>query len=244
MAAFQSRIARYAALTAAIPAAAAHAESIGYNGAPIVIAPGEGAFIDFGAVFGEVFRFELRTQDPYGYSVDRSVSPDYFNAFFQFNPDNAGGVGAAAFIGYSSASGGIGNDPARLGSGAVVSSLAAFAGPMTTTFSTSHDIANRGATTSSGFGDWLPDARGFIGFRMLKDGSFHYGWFDVETRNWASANRQALPELVIHGWALNTEPGVAIDTGDIPAPAAGGLLALAMGAAGLRRARQGVLETV
>lgn len=250
-----SRLMQYAALAAAVPAAGAQAGIIAQTGLGLVINPGEAALIDFGAGFGEVFRFELRTQR--AASLDRSSTSypagvSYYAGLFQFNPANAGGVSAGAFIntfGFSGGSGG--NNPVRLGPGSAVTVERAFYSPMTTSFSSAHDLAYRDTYASvpvrntTGFGSWFPDARGFIGFQMFKDGSFHFGWFDVETVGWATPSRNGVaPQLVIHGWGFVDEPRVGINTGDVPTPAAGGLLALAMGAAGLRRARQGVLETV
>lgn len=245
MAELKHRLAQYAALSAAIPAAGAHAGVIAQTNLGIVINPGESAFIDFGAGFGEVFRFELRTQ--FTSDAERSTVSvvDYYNAFFQFNPGN-GNVNAGGFIGTGSSSGGSssGNDPRRLGFGESIGTGRGFYEPMSTQFSTQHDIANMSfgsfypTRATYGYGSWFPDARGYIGFKMFKDGSFHFGWFDVETRNWATAARNGAPELIIHGWGFDDAPRAAINAGDVPAPAAGGLLALAMGAAGLRRARR------
>ncbi|MCA9300321.1 MAG: hypothetical protein KDA28_14720 [Phycisphaerales bacterium] len=59
----------------------------------------------------------------------------------------------------------------------------------------------------------------------------HHAWIDV-------SSAQGDPyTLVIHGWGLNTEPEGPIRIGQIPAP--GGLALLALGAFGIRRAREG-----
>jgi hypothetical protein len=242
-----NRLLQYAALAAAVPAAGAQAGIVAQTGLNLVINPGESALIDFGAGFGEVFRFELRSQRP-GYSSDaRSVeAPDYYAGLFQFNAGNGNGISGGGFINNLGSSGGSGgNDPARLGPGSAVSFDRNFYAPMTTGFGTIHDLAFQDSSTSAparntyGYGSWFPDARGFVGFQMFKDGSFHFGWFDVETVGWATPSRNGVsPLLIIHGWGFNDEPRAAIGTGDVPAPAAGGLLALALGAAGIRRARR------
>ena len=251
MAELKHRLMQYGALAAAIPAAGAQGAIVANPNLDLVILPGQSAFIDFGPGFGEVFRFELRTHNTA--SSDRSVSvPSYYNAFFQFNPGNGNGINAGGFMGEasSSSSGGsfVGNDPIRLAANSMVSVGRAFYEPMSTSFGTQHDIANQSSNTLSfparylsGYGSWFPDARGYIGFKMFKDGSFHFGWFDVETLNWGGdpyRNNTGLPELIIHGWGFSDEPGTGVLTGQIPTPAAGGLLALALGAAGIRRARR------
>lgn len=246
MADLKIRLAQYAALSAAIPAAAATGAVVSNPSLDLVILPGQAAFIDFGPGFGEVFRFELRTHDSSS-DPHRAASASYYNAFFQFNPDN-GNVGSAGFVGTGISSDY--NDPQRLANGAAIDTGRGFYDPMSASLSTQHDIANQYFTSFgtarasvTGYGDWFPSSRGYIGFKMYKDGSFHFGWFDVETLNWggdARRNNTGLPELIIHGWGFNDEPLAGIDAGEAPTPAAGGLLALALGAAGLRRARRQV----
>lgn len=238
-----NRLMQYAALAAAVPAAGAQAGIIAQTGLGLVINPGESAFIDFGAGFGEVFRFELRKQEA-PYTTDRSTGVDYYAGLFQFNPGNGNGISGGAFVNGLSFSGG-GNNPARMAAGSAITVERAFYSPMTTSFSSAHDLAYRNTYTparnTTGFGSWFPDARGFIGFQMIKDGSFHFGWFDVETVGWLTPSRNGMaPQLIIHGWGFVDEPRVGIGAGDVPAPAAGGLLALAMGAAGIRRSRRDV----
>lgn len=247
MADIKNRLMQYGALAAAIPAAGAQGAIVANPGLDLVIHPGQAAFIDFGPGFGEVFRFELRTHYTSS-DKNRSVSASYYNAFFQFNPDNGNGINAAGFMGQFSSSGGsfVGNDPIRLAANSMVSVSRAFYEPMSSNFSTQHDIANQNSNSFParnvyGYGSWFPDARGYIGFKMFKDGSFHFGWFDVETLNWGGdgyRNNTGLPELIIHGWGFDDQPRSGILTGQVPTPAAGGLLALALGAAGIRRARR------
>ncbi|MBC02448.1 MAG: hypothetical protein CMJ34_03960 [Phycisphaerae bacterium] len=71
---------------------------------------------------------------------------------------------------------------------------------------------------------------GYLGFAFADFGSqdLHYGWLSL---SWDGT------ELTIDGYAWETEAGVSIDAGTIPAPGAIGLFGLAMGAAGIRRKR-------
>ncbi len=250
-----ARLAQYALAAAAVPAASASAAIVSQTNLNIVLGVGSAQAIDFGGAFGEVFRFDLRGQNNYffnpGGTYTNTFTTNYgstytttsyqtssrggrlsFNPLFQFV---GGGAADAAFRANSSF------DPLRLASGAPISAAQAFA-DMFLTSGTGYDLARRfssffsvgGSPVSSGYanyGSWNPDARGFVGFSFIFAGATHYGWFDVETR-------AGLAELVIHGWAFNDEPRGPIAAGEVPAPAAGGLLALAMGAAGLRRSRR------
>ena len=252
MAELTSRLAQYAALSAVLPAAAASG-AIQWSGpGPIGTATiGSPLLVDFGAGVGEVFRFEMVTNKNSGTfpaSTFTSNSYSYFrpggsyalhlcNPLFQFNPANSGGVVLPGFLG-------TGNDPFRLGSGAAISSGLVFVGPMTSAFSASHDIAHSVSTavqystgyaftTNSAVGGWAGGDRGFIGFVMQLGGADRFGWFDVEYL-------PGTKELIIHGWAYNDDPDGPIDAGETPTPGVTGLLALAMGAAGIRRKRAAV----
>ena len=85
-------------------------------------------------------------------------------------------------------------------------------------------------------GPFADGGAGYIGFQIESDSlggaEFHYGWIAVD---W---NASTL-ELTIDGFAYETEAGVGIEAGAIPAPGALGLFGLAAGAAGIRRKRQG-----
>ncbi|MCP4833899.1 MAG: PEP-CTERM sorting domain-containing protein, partial [Phycisphaeraceae bacterium] len=59
---------------------------------------------------------------------------------------------------------------------------------------------------------------------------YNYGWVGVD---WNVSTF----ELTISGFAYETNAGVAIEAGAIPAPGALGLFGLAAGAAGIRRKR-------
>lgn len=249
MAELKSRLAQYAALSAVIPAAAASG-AIQWSGpGPVGSATiGSPLLVDFGAGVGEVFRFEITsnkdsgtfsattyTNNSYTYFIPGgNYVRHYCNPLFQFNPANSGGVVQPGFLG-------TGNDPLRLSSGAAISAGQVFVGPMTNSFNTSHDIAftaqtnvqystGYAFTTGFSFGSWAGGNRGFIGFVMELGGADRFGWFDVEYL-------LGTKELIIHGWAYNDTPDAPIDAGETPAPGAAGLLALAMGAAGIRRKR-------
>ncbi len=253
---FDGRLGLYvAAAGAAATGASASAEIIGATDLGLTITTGESMLLDFGPGFGEVFGFEVRSTNYFtsftnGGSISSTVTYSSarlsFNPLFQFNP-NQTLWNAASFANLSSSNAySFGNDPTRLAFGAAIDNGLGWSGPMTSAFSTSHDIAQfssflrNTSTLSSGttsYGAWAGGARGFIGFRMpvadplLSEGSYIFGWIDVETSG-------DLTELTIHGWGLNTTPNGAITAGAIPAPGVGGLAMLAMGAAGIRRTRR------
>lgn len=241
------RLAKYSLIAAAVPAAGAHAGIVAQTNLGVIVNPGESAFINLTG-FGEVFRFELRTN--YDYLSDRSAS--FYNALFQFNPAN-GNVDSAGFVAGSNSIGtarSVYNDPARLDFGAPISIERAFYAPMTDAFSTSHDLAfKRGAGVPAlrygseqySFSNWNPSARGYIGFTLFTGGSQHFGWLDVETVGFDGFSPERNvdhPYVIIHGWGFQDEPRIGINAGQIPAPAVGGLAALAFGAAGIRRSRR------
>lgn len=83
------------------------------------------------------------------------------------------------------------------------------------------------------YGPWRYPAgnRAFLGIRFSDNGvDFYNGWIDVGVDFTAAG-------LTIYGWGLNTDVNGSIEAGQIPAPAAGGLALLALGAAGIRRTR-------
>ena len=71
---------------------------------------------------------------------------------------------------------------------------------------------------------------GYLGFAFgdFGDDDLHYGWLSL---SWDGT------QLSIDGYAWETDAGVAINAGTIPAPGVFGLFGLAMGAAGIRRKR-------
>ncbi|RMH30581.1 MAG: hypothetical protein D6693_00235 [Planctomycetota bacterium] len=83
-----------------------------------------------------------------------------------------------------------------------------------------------------------PSIRGFLGFRVSKDGgaSYNYGWFDIEYDR-----TDPLGLLTIHGVGFNLTTDAQILAGQtgaaLPAPGPVGLALLAAGAAGIRRTR-------
>ena len=244
---FDARLGLYLAAAGAAIGSSAHADIIGATDLGLTITTGESMLLDFGPGFGEVFGFEVRSTNYFtsftnGGSVSSTVTYSSarlsFNPLFQFNA-NQTLWNAASFVNNSSLGGySYDNDPARLAFGVAIDNGLGWSGPMTTSFSTSHDIAqfasffrNSTSTLSSGsysYGAWAGGARGFIGFRMpvadplLSEGSYIFGWIDVETSD-------DLIDLTIHGWGLNTSPNSSITAGAIPAPGVGGLAMLATG---------------
>ncbi len=76
----------------------------------------------------------------------------------------------------------------------------------------------------------FPGMRGFLGVQFDDVNSdSRFAWVDVELEGDYS-------KLTIHGWAFETQPGVAIHAGSVPEPS--GLALLATGAAGLLATRR------
>lgn len=85
------------------------------------------------------------------------------------------------------------------------------------------------------------DGRTFLGFSVPLDGlgagASNYGWFDLTLGEDESGNLS----LTINRWAYESDPGIAAQIpAENPVPGVGGLLGLAMGAAGVRRRRERV----
>lgn len=84
-------------------------------------------------------------------------------------------------------------------------------------------------------GPFAEGGSGFLGFAIedqgLGESVYRYGWIGV-------AWDPSAFELTIDGFAYETDAGVGIAAGAIPAPGALGLFGLAAGAAGIRRKRQ------
>lgn len=97
----------------------------------------------------------------------------------------------------------------------------------------------KGGSANLGFGNWLnktdEPVSGYMGFAFVGSSAGDdlppatYGWISLA---WDGAT------LTIDGYAYESEAGVGIRAGTVPAPGAIGLLGLAAGAAGLRRKRQ------
>ena len=80
--------------------------------------------------------------------------------------------------------------------------------------------------------------RAFLGFRVGGDSSRFYGYFDLEVFRTGTGAGSHLG-LTLHGWAYNSTAGEAITIGGVtPIPGGTGLVALAIGAAGLRGRRR------
>jgi hypothetical protein len=107
-------------------------------------------------------------------------------------------------------------------------------------------IGSAGSLNKSGFGvkgadgvlvegPFAEGGSGYLGFAIEQQGlgeeAYRYGWIGV---TWDPSTF----ELTIDGFAYETDAGVGISAGAIPAPGALGLFGLAAGAAGIRRKRQ------
>lgn len=106
-------------------------------------------------------------------------------------------------------------------------------------------IGSAGSLNKSGFGvlgedgvfvegPFAEGGSGYLGFAIEMEGvgeeAYRYGWIGVA---WDPSTF----ELTIDGFAYETDAGVGIAAGAIPAPGALGLFGLAAGAAGIRRKR-------
>ena len=248
-----SRLVRYSALAAALPAAAASGAVIGDPSLDLEVGLGtvngflNPQFVDFGPGFGSIFQFSAYVFTDQGPTFNGGYSQNYIAVSQIFRYDDANPNLRASFIG------GIGGfDPKRLASNAPISAGQAWSN-MTNfyPFGTAHDIAGGyslaiyplgglGGTPltvySGSNGDWatpVGSVRGYIGFRISQNGGATYNdaWFDVECFELGLS-------MTVHAWALETTPGVALPAGQIPGPGVAGLAALALGAAGVRRHRQ------
>ena len=237
------RLARYSAVAAGlVPFAGASAAIIGQTGLNVVVNPGPSVGIDFGPGFGEVFAFQvapLSATIPASYYYPFTTFIDRNDAVVQFNPYNTGGAYAAFHAGSVG-----GGNPARLPGGYYIGYSAGTFNSMTSSFGTFHDLVQAGDvkvvsytggatvfSSSYSVGDWAGGQRGYLGFAMYIGLDTYFGWFDVEAAVGGG-------QLIIHGWGLNTTSTEGLEAGQIPAPAAGGLAALALGAAGIRRKRR------
>ncbi len=257
------RLAKYGALAgAAIPAAAASGAVIGQQGLDIVVPAGGAVAIDFGAGFGEVFRFSAFAtasagtfSGSYTYGSVRYVSNGSYNFAFssqvvQFNPGNAGGWTQASVLGY--APGGFNNDPRLLMASYTLGPNNTGWVSMTSGFFTNHDLAAEGFSSGYFFGASYSTAGGTLLGSFYSSGSFAstYGDWSRSARGfvglrfsngvdehfaWFDVTADLdNDQMIIHGWALETTPGRGLK---VPSPGAAGLGLLAMGAAGVRRHR-------
>lgn len=237
------RLAAYAALAGTVIPVAANAELIGETGLNLVATPGSPVAVDFGEGFGEIFRFSVST---FFTSSDRAARVGSYYSYFystqvvQFDNGNTGGWTGASIVDYNGAA-----DPMRFGNSAAIgaaenwdsmSSFFGFDHVLAYLFSSySYFYARGGGFFSTTFGDWAPNERGYLGFRISDDGGsdFLYGWIDVEA-DLDILFRGGAGSITIHGWGLETTPNQPIVT---PTPGPVGIGLLAMGAAGIRRTR-------
>jgi len=250
-----SRLTRYATIAAAVPASSAVAAIVTDNfSTPVVVTNGNPVDIDFGAQFGEVFRFTFNRYTDFDTNFSTYFGDQVIyrfssaaNALMNFNNPYYYNNGAitppsyASFVNYNPVQNYYGgNDPVRFAQGQVVDYGLSF-------FSfdyyrgTNHDLFRKGFSysvtnygdfnySSSTFGAWRPGQRGFLLFAFYEDEDAYFGFFDIGL----SPNGQS---MLIYGWQFNNTSGAPITTQPLPAPGAVGLGALAMGAAGIRRKR-------
>lgn len=228
------RLSSYAALAGAVlPVAGAEGAIESATGLSLVASPGSPVGVDFGAGFGEVFRFSVDVDTYFTGSMVTFTYSAAQSQVVQFDPGNSGGWTAASLVRY-------GNNPERLATGASVGAGASWLA-MTSVLGGAHDLAvsvlfstgTKGGVVTGGSSSasWAPSERGFVGLRFTNDGgvSHRYAWIDVEADVTART-------LTIRGWGFETTPGEPIEAGEVPAP--GGLALLALGAAGVRRRRR------
>jgi len=236
---------RYTGVAAGIiPAAGASAAIIGDANLNLVVNPGATQLVDFGPGFGQIFGFQVVQSGftlPPSYYYSSTLQQNSYNAVFQFNPYNSGGAYAAFHAGSVG-----GGNPMRLAASNNIGYLSQggtqYFYSMTSFLGTVHDLAAAGTfkvlfggvtSFSSTFssGDWAGGQRGYLGFALFIGADTYFGWFDVEVA--AGGN-----QMTVYAWGLNTTSFESIHVGDVPAPGAVGLGALAMGAAGIRRQRR------
>ena len=255
-----ARLGQYAAVAAAIPAAGASGAIVTDSfSSPVVVTNGNPVDINFGATFGEVFRFtfnrytdfDTNIHTYYGNTIIYRFSSAAnalinFNNPYYYNTNAISPPESAYFANFNPANGYFGgNDPVRFAQGQQVSYYGG-TGVSWNDFDyyrgTNHDIFRKGFSysvtnygnfsySSSTFGAWRPGQRGYLLFSFFEDGDSYNGFFDIAL----SANGDS---LIINGWAFNNTPDSPITTQPLPAPGAVGLAALPMGAAGVRRQPQ------
>ncbi len=233
-----ARLGAYVAAAAAIPTA--DADVIIGDDLGLTATDGSPSLVDFGPGFGQLFRFDVAWTRIYTSDYSFAWVASYGAASVRFNATNTGGWTAASVLGYA-AGYRIGMVPQRLAlEGAPIGpgdpDWIPLDAAQRLNFQRLNDFGIHQA-----WGPWVSDpylsgsfrwsVRGAIGVRITQDaGATHtYAWLDVETLGWFDAT------LVVHGWGLQTTPGVPIET---PAPTVAGLALLALGAAGVRRHRR------
>jgi len=239
-----SRLTSYASLAAVAAAGLmteAHADLMIYDvGLTFTLQPAEEEA--FGGSFrNSTFRATLELQ-PLGATVNffglrfGGSNPTDSNSFRNFS------VWTASFGSKSSASGMIALHPITKGAkhfnpGDSVGS--SFKGRSFATGGKNKTVDTKSKQKSEVKG--VMDGRTFLGFSVPLDGlgveASNYGWFDLTLGEDESGNLS----LTINRWAYESDPGIAAQIpGENPVPGVGGLLGLAMGAAGVRRRRERV----
>ena len=218
-----SRIAAYTTLAAAglaVEPATAGVITSGAGFVPVTIAPGQTKAINFGGGVGSVFQF--------GQTLDFSSG---FSALIQRGPN--GGTAQSIMIP------GGGNDPARVGSGYVISAGKAWYFNDTGTL---NDVGGASAGNWNAVSSPGTVVRGYLGVRFTSAAlspGLHYGFFDVSFDNNPTYRAGT---MTVYGWAYEDQADTAITTqSTVPEPMTAipaGLGLLALGASGLRARRR------
>jgi len=82
-----------------------------------------------------------------------------------------------------------------------------------------------------GVGPWAGVEYGYMGMQFHASSGIHYGWARISVYD-------TFPGVIVHDWAYETTPGMGIDTGVVPEPAALGLFALGLAAMLARHLRR------
>ncbi|MBQ72075.1 MAG: hypothetical protein CMJ67_04125 [Planctomycetaceae bacterium] len=182
--------------------------------------------------------------DPFGHSMEFAV-----NALNSFNTERSSSfirqAGWVAFAGEENGpfevakSGGKSYNVENFAPGGVVNGDANWGYPGGLG-GKSFDVSLPEKSVSSSGAEGFLDGRTYIGFRIMNDGlgdpTFNYGWFELDVSVDAFG-----ATLTIERWGYETDVDTAASIPGGPVvPGASGLLALAMGAAGIRGRRQRV----
>jgi len=117
---------------------------------------------------------------------------------------------------------------ARLGTGVLVGTPSQIWGASSVSNLISTDSGNVGIGIENG---WYARGSGFIGFRFDSGGTTLHGWAELTVGGDTEG-------FTLERWAFD-DTGASILTGQVPAPGTTGIALLALGAAGMRRSRQG-----
>ena len=217
------RLHRYAALSLAPVATTAALADIHYTSLDVAVDFGSSVSVEVAQSFSLVFSAFEATNTTQGGIV---VFQQRFNAQGSAGPEVNGGL----LVGFKS---GLPKSVIRFADGDGIGS--GIGGLESTLFwgAQSLTLSKKSKTKQLNGGPFNAvdgPQDGCLGFAFADFGSqdLHYGWLSL---SWDGT------ELTIDGYAWETEAGVSINAGTVPAPGVIGLFGLAMGAAGIRRER-------